>query len=64
MDKRSLAGYSPRGRKELDTTERLTLSLFPQCRRLWLVRSRRMTASDLCSAVVILAAEWSVLERG
>ena len=23
---RSLAGYSPRGRKELDTTERLTLS--------------------------------------
>ena len=24
---RSLAGYSPRGRKELDTTEQLTLSL-------------------------------------
>ena len=24
---RSLAGYSPRGGKELDTTERLTLSL-------------------------------------
>jgi len=25
---RSLAGYSPRGRKESDKTERLTLSLF------------------------------------
>ena len=24
---RSLVGYTPRGRKELDTTERLTLSL-------------------------------------
>ena len=26
---RNLAGYSPWGRKESDTTERLTLSLFP-----------------------------------
>ena len=25
---RSLAGYSPQGHKELDTTERLTVSLF------------------------------------
>ena len=28
MDTRSLAGYSPWGCKELDSTERLTLSLF------------------------------------
>ena len=26
-EQRSLVGYSPRGRKELDTTERLTLSM-------------------------------------
>ena len=30
MDTRSLAGYSPWGCKELDSTERLTLSLFFQ----------------------------------
>jgi len=28
LGQRSLAGYSPCGRKELDSTERLTLSLF------------------------------------
>ena len=30
MDKRSLAGYSPRGRKESDMTERLSTPLILQ----------------------------------
>ena len=36
---RSLAGYSPRGDKESDTTERLTLSHFLIC-RMWLLIDR------------------------
>ena len=30
MDQKKLAGYSPQGRKELDTSEQLSLSLSPQ----------------------------------
>ena len=51
MDKRSLVAYSPWGCKELDTTERLTLSLFTsdlfnlihKCEFLW-------TFKQQCSA--------------
>ena len=54
---RSLAGYSPWGRKELDITEWLTLSLsnikrrncsvvYSPCRHLWLEHARSCAASD------------------
>ena len=43
-----MVGYSPRGRKELDTTERLHFTLFPILFILWLC------SATLCGVLYIL----------
>ena len=52
---RSLAGYSPWGCKESDTTERLILSLFTWQRSYSILHPR----NSISGPIVVLSAQWS-----
>ena len=58
---RSLLGYSPWGRKELDTTEQLTLSLFTTLKASWVIQQWQKTSGKhnkqktMCSTVELFS---------